>query len=41
MGIKKINIHGWLKDVNDNFELLKGFFSGGPGWKRAPPAGLT
>ena len=31
MGIKKINIHGWLKDVNDNFELLKGFFSGGPG----------
>lgn len=29
--IKKVNIHGWLRTVNDNFNLLKGFFSGEPG----------
>lgn len=29
--IKNVTVSGFLKDVSDNFELLKGFFNGGPG----------
>lgn len=38
--IRKVNIHGWLRTVNDNFNLLKGFSAADLDWARyALPAG--
>ena len=31
MPIKEVSASGWLKTIKDNFDLLKGFFSGDPG----------